>query len=478
MEDMEIHRAALDAECSVLGSILIDARCLADLIPLAPADFSTDANREIFKAIISLQDAHAAIDPVTVLDAMHNAGTDFAGCRDYVLQLMEITPTAVNARRYSKSVRREALRRQAAAISMDISNPLHAADLLTNTQRLSDITDMLCALDAEDTRSNEQLFDDFIAAIQTDTFKPFASGMPDFDGILSGGIRPQELVILGGAPGIGKTAFTQQLFETMAQNGIDVIYFNLEMSREQLLARSLARMISKDGGKVSALEILQGYNWTTEQGKTIEAAARRYRREIAPHIVYNPMQNRSATLASILAAMTNAAERATKAGTAAPAVVVDYLQLVECDDRMEQSEIIKRAVKAFKDYAIKYNTFVFVIMANNRASNASGKATQESGRDTSAIEYSADTMLQLAYTASLRRKDALTPDEILSEEDPAERLRLKSEVTLRVVKKRSGEPGHTLPLYFDGASSRFYPIDSKHDDFVELRGYDPKLPFI
>jgi replicative DNA helicase len=165
--------------------------------------------------------------------------------------------------------------------------------------------------------------------------------------------------------------------------------------------------------------------------------------------------------------MTAAAENAKRDGGMAPAVVLDYLQLIEGEAKQEQAEVIKRAVKAMKDYAIRYNTFVFVIIANNRESNKTGQASMDSGRDTSAIEYSADTMLQLAYTASLKRKGdgRLTPDQILSIEDEETRLRVKSDVTLRVVKKRNGEPGRSMRFHFDGASSRYTPFESRYDNF-------------
>ena len=282
--------------------------------------------------------------------------------------------------------------------------------------------------------------------------------------------------MLGGAPGIGKTAFTQQLFEGIAAQGTPVLYFNLEMSREQLFARSISRLISREGGSVSPAEVMDSGTWTEVQGRQIENACRLYARDVAPYISYNPMSGRTAALNAILGSMTAAAENAKRSGGKAPAVVLDYLQLIEGEAKQEQSEAIKRAVKAMKDYAIRYNTFVFVIMANNRESNKSGKASMDSGRDTSAIEYSADTMLQLAYTASMKRegRKTMTPDQILSIEDDEERIRVKSDVTLRVVKKRNGEPGRSMRFYFDGASSRYTPFDTRYEDYDVI--YD-KTPF-
>ena len=93
-------------------------------------------------------------------------------------------------------------------------------------------------------KSPTQLFDDFMAKIQTEAYKPIQTGMPAFDKLLGGGILRQSLVILTAAPGIGKTAFAQQVFEAMAMQGADVLFLNLEMSREQLIARSISRTAS------------------------------------------------------------------------------------------------------------------------------------------------------------------------------------------------------------------------------------------
>ena len=244
------------------------------------------------------------------------------------------------------------------------------------------------------------LFDAFLGKIQTEKYRPIETGMTDLDRLLGGGIMRQGLIMLGAAPGMGKTTLAQQIFETMAKNGTEVLYFNLEMSREQLLARSISREISNDGAKLTAAQILRGYEWSDLQRRMIEKAAAKYRKDIAPNMVYNPGGdggNIIPTIPAIMGALHGAGDRAKAEGKQSPVAVIDYLQLIQSEGREDQGETIKKAVAAFKQYAINYETFVFVIMANNRMSNASGHATMESGRDTSAIEYSADILLQMTF---------------------------------------------------------------------------------
>ena len=80
---------SLEAEQSVLGSILIDSRCVADVIGIVrPEDFYLKQNREIYEAIYSMFNFSQSIDPVTVLDKMREMGVYHDNSRDYIQQLM------------------------------------------------------------------------------------------------------------------------------------------------------------------------------------------------------------------------------------------------------------------------------------------------------------------------------------------------------------------------------------------------------
>ena len=112
----------LDAEQSVLGSILIDSRCITDIIGVVqPEDFYLQQNREIFEVIYSMFNLAQAIDPVTVLDKMREAGVHRDNSREYIMQLMEITPTAANAVRYANIVREKAMLRNLSQAGVDIT---------------------------------------------------------------------------------------------------------------------------------------------------------------------------------------------------------------------------------------------------------------------------------------------------------------------------------------------------------------------
>ena len=337
-----------------------------------------------------------------------------------------------------------------------------------------------------------QLFDEFIGQVQTEAYKPLETGMPAFDRLLGGGILRQSLVILTAAPGTGKTALASQVFEEMAKQGADVIFLNLEMSREQLFARSVSRIAHKQGHKgISAADVLKGYSWDDARKRYVMEAADEYRRTIATRMQYNP-DGCNTNIDIILKTLDDAGQAAKEAGKPAPVCVLDYLHLITTDKREEQAEILKKAVAGLKGYAIKYDTFVFAISANNRAANTSGIVSLDSGRDTSAIEYSADTQLSLNYAAlaDRRKKDNGEYYKASNPDDMAELQRGDAngnrEMIVQVLKNRLNAPGGKLYMSFNPAASVFYPVDKyatppayyKGGGFTPIDDEDPDNPFI
>ena len=114
---------SLDAEQAVLGSILIDSRCAAQVISaLKPEAFYTDLNRSIYEVICSMFNFARPIDAVTVLDEMKLQGVyDARTSQAYLVELMTVTPSTANVMRYVEIVRDKALLRGIAAVASEIT---------------------------------------------------------------------------------------------------------------------------------------------------------------------------------------------------------------------------------------------------------------------------------------------------------------------------------------------------------------------
>ena len=110
------------AEQAVVGSMLIDARCIPDVIGrLKPEDFYIQTNRDIFETIFAMFAYGQTIDPVTVLDQMRARGVCKDGTEQYLKELMLSTPTAANVLEYAQIVRDRSLMRALGTVADEIS---------------------------------------------------------------------------------------------------------------------------------------------------------------------------------------------------------------------------------------------------------------------------------------------------------------------------------------------------------------------
>lgn len=309
---------------------------------------------------------------------------------------------------------------------------------------------------AQEKQENVLDFDTFINRIQTDTYKPIETGIKWFDNLLGGGILKQSVLLLLAAPAAGKTTLAQQIAQDMAAKKQKVIYLNLEMSREQMLAKGLSSLMAavpeRNAIRKTAAEILQGYKWTEEERRAVLSAAERYRREIDPYLTYNPEECQK-TAEGLKEFLTKTGEAAKERGERGPVIVLDYLHLLQAGGNADTQETIKAGLIVLKDYAIKYDSIVLAIAATNRASNAGG-ITIDSGRDSSAIEFTADYQLSLNYTAIEKPADKdkrLSPGDIkaLQQEKPRK-------MTVSVLKGRLYETGQSVDLLYYSAYNRFY----------------------
>ena len=299
----------------------------------------------------------------------------------------------------------------------------------------------------------------FLKAVEGESYRPMPTGLTPFDNIIGGGLLRQTLVMLGAAPGMGKSFFAQQILENMAESGRSVLYYNLEMSETQMIARSLAREgHKKTRSTMAALDILQGYRWTPSQKSQVRKIAADYAERIGKNIRYNPAGS-TAQLDDILTSATAAAESAVNVGKDAPLVCIDYLHLLRGREREDGQQVMKRAVDSFKDYAIRYNTVVILILAFNRESNKNAKVSQESGRDSSALEYSADLMLGLAYQKAETAGDTADIEKIRAEANKDMRNTKKGYTVyrLKVLKNRLQGSTGSIDMKFYGRYGYFIP---------------------
>ena len=394
---------SLEAEQAVLGSILIDSRCLTDVVGIVQAqDFHLEQNRQIYQAIYTMFNFSQPIDPVTVLDKMKEMGVHREDSRSYVLQLMQITPTAANAVRYAHIVREKALMRGLADAAEEISQ-LVQEEKGTPAEMLELAEKKIFALRKGETgdslehigKTLHNVFERLNELSESDSSIPgMSTGMRDLD-VKINGLNNSDLLLLAARPAMGKSAFALNLCLNVAKKyNKTVAMFSLEMSREQLAMRLLAIESFVDSQKMATGKLTEE-EWT----KLGMASAALSQTDIRID------DNASITVAEMNAKL----RRVENLGL----VIVDYLQLMQGsgygkggDSRVNVVSDISRSLKIMaKDLNVP------VVCLSQLSRGPEGRPDKRPMlsdlRESGAIEQDADEVLFL-YRDEYYNKE--TPD--------------------------------------------------------------------
>ena len=261
------------AEQSVVGSILLDSRCLPEVErSLRPEDFRLEADRVLYQAALALERAGEKLDPVTILDRARKL--DGQVSPQYALQLMEITPTAANVGEYIKLVRedrlRDGVRDMAVAALAEVEARGDPAAIITASQRrLDDLATR--GSTGKLVSPNEGLLAYYRQrdAVEDGDAKGYVcTGYMALDELLGGGMLNSGLYLLAARPGMGKTTLALNIADRVAQAD-PVLFVSLEMDTEQLSAKR----ISRETGIPSQKLLMQAL--TQEEEDRVAAASRK-----------------------------------------------------------------------------------------------------------------------------------------------------------------------------------------------------------
>jgi replicative DNA helicase len=236
--------ANLDAERAILGAILLDNHAANQTDGLAEDAFFLDSHKRIIRRINAELRKGRAVDTITLEESLRERKEiDAVGGAAYLAFLTELLPRKINITEYVRSVREKWMLRRVIAVCADYST--RAADQGEQTANdlvVSADRDLL-AITAEIQADRPTLGQQSLA--ESDRMErqragqevmAYAYGIPDLDGLV-GGLVPEELTVLGGRPGQGKTGLTVQLIARHCRRGVPVHAFEFEMTAGQLLRR-------------------------------------------------------------------------------------------------------------------------------------------------------------------------------------------------------------------------------------------------
>ena len=445
MDELLGRRApqSLEAEQAVLGSMLIDSRCISDVIGiLRPEDFYLQQNREIYETIYSMFNFSEVVDPVTVLDKMKERGVFTDQSTGYVMQLMEITPTAANVRSYAQIVRDKSLLRAISEAASDINETVYqnagsAADILENAEKRIFALRKDSAGDSLEHIGTVLLkvFDRLTELAESgNAFPGLSTGLVDLDRKING-LNKSDLILIAARPGMGKTSLALNVALNAAKkSGKTIAFFSLEMSREQLGMRLMSNESFVDNQK-----LVTGRLSEDEWAKIGLASSALSQTDI--RVDDNP----TITVAEINAKCRRLDNLAL--------VVVDYLQLMTSSGERNSSnenrqQIVSDISRALKIMAKELNVPVICLSQLSRAneSRQDKRPMLSDLRESGAIEQDADIVMFLYR------------DDYYHEDSPE-----KNVAECIVAKNRHGETG-TVRLQWLPQFTTFSDREWQHDE--------------
>ena len=432
-----------DAEMSLLGAILIDEEALADISEqVTIKDFYDKRHSTIFGAMMHLYEHHKPVDLLTLTDELKKKDAiDSIGGMAYLTELTNYVPTAAHATAYAEIVASKATRRRLIKASADISELGY--DEETNIQEL------LEKAEAElFSVSDQSLKQDLVSleSILTESFdrmeelhrnkgqlRGIRTGWRDLDN-MTAGLQRSDLIILAARPAMGKTTLVTNLAYNVATVAKQpVLFFSLEMSKEQLVDRMLA-----DASGVDAWNIRTGNLSDDDFSKLSEAMG---------EMAEAPIFIDDTPGLSVLEMRTKARRAAHERPLGL--IIVDYLQLMQASGRSDGNRVqeVSEISRGLKLIAREMNVPVIALSQLSRSVESRSPQIPQLAdlRESGSIEQDADIVMFIYREAYYNPETE------------------RENVTDLIIAKHRNGPTGRVELYFHPERLRFMSLDRRHD---------------
>ncbi|AOY75352.1 Replicative DNA helicase [Clostridium formicaceticum] len=438
MNTFKVPPHSIEAEQSILGSMLMDKESIIVILEIIkPEDFYKEAHKEIFEAIYTLFNREEPVDLITLTEELKRRGTlEAIGGIPYINSLSEGVPITANAKYYADIVEEKATLRRLIRSSEEIINLSFNPDM--EVPQVLELAQKHI-YDISQNRHQEgftpiktvlsQTFDKIEELYENKkSITGLTTGFADLDKKLSG-FHKSDLVLVAARPAMGKSAFSLNLAQNAAiKASASVAIFSLEMSKEQLMLRMLA------AESMVSLNKIQNGNLNEEEWTKLAAA-------MLPLSQANIYFDDTAGI-SIMEMRSKC--RRLKLETGLDLVLVDYLQLMQGDGRIEnRQQEISAISRNLKVMAKELDCPVIALSQLSRAPElrADHRPILSDLRESGAIEQDADLVM------FLYRDEYYHPDS--DKKNVAEVI---------IAKHRHGETG-SVELYWAGEYQKFLNYD-------------------
>lgn len=440
---------SMDAEQAVLGAILIDTNCFDRVSGiLRTADcFYIPQHKAIYTIIANLKLLNQKVDALIVAEELRRNGTyDEASGKNYLAQLAQSVPSVANVENYAKIIREKYyLRTLMDAASEMLKN---AADEELPADTIMDAAEQKIynirqgTKDNEPTRLSDIITNEVYDNLQKLTdpalaaeYKGIPTGFSLLDKYMTG-LNKYDLILIGARPAMGKTSFALNIARNVAvQAKKKVVFFSLEMGKEQLAQRILSTEARVESQKMRTGELTDD-DWQRIAQATVSLNEAELYFDDTANITVPEMKARVRKMRDV------------------DCVIIDYLQLMQgtkrTDSRVQEVSEITRSLKLMaKDLKIP----VITCSQLSRSTEGRGKSHKpqlSDLRESGSIEQDADIVLML-YRESYY--DEEKNETVVTDENKAQVI---------VAKNRHGGTGE-IDLHWNGNYTMFSTPELYHN---------------
>lgn len=442
MDDLKILPHDIQAEQSVLGSVFISPDLMVSLADiLSEEDFYKPSNKIVFKTMLSLLRKDEPIDATTMISALTNQGEiKHVGGINYIVELVNSTPTSKNAEHYAKIVKEKStLRKIIAGLSDSLSSAYQGDvsinDIIANTEKsMLDISNQNTGTGF---RNVADILDTHMQIVetrsQTDGFVTgLSTGFIGLDKITTG-LHEDNLIILAARPAMGKTALALNIAKHVAvTENKPAVIFSLEMGAEDLIERMVA-----SEGMVPAYHLKTGNLDTDEWKRLIQAQSNLYD---APIFVDDTAGIRISEIRS------KARKLAQEMGGLG-VIIIDYLQLITGSKGENRQQVVSEISRELKILAKDLKVPVIALSQLSRAveQRQDKRPMLADLRESGSIEQDADIVAFLYRDAYYQKEQADSQE-------------ANNVTELILEKNRHGSLG-TVKLYFHKEYTKFSSVE-------------------
>lgn len=426
---------SLEAEMSLLGSMMLDREAVGEIIQIIGRSdgrwFYRPDHRLIFEVLVDLYDANQPIDLVILRNELEKRDLIHqVGGVEYLVACAESVPTAVNAEHYARIVRDKGLLRDLISCVGEISEDAFAdnessSEIFDKAERkLFAVTERRIAGHTVPLGELIVQLDHLINSEDAGHITGLRTGFSELDELTTG-FQPGDMIVVAGRPSMGKTALGLNMAEHAAVNeGLPVVFFSMEMSRQQVAQRLLCSRAHIDSHRFRK-RMLNEVERRSLADFCVELQAAPLFVDDTPGLT--PLELR-------------AKARRLKMQHDIRAVFVDYLQLMHApghESRQQEISYISRSLKALgRELGIP---IIALAQLNRQTEGRTGNQPRMSDlRESGAIEQDADAVLLIHR------------EEYYKRDDPT----LRGKAQLILAKQRNG-PTDVIELQFDHQSTRF-----------------------